>query len=97
MTVKIYSKDGCIYCVKAKDFFDDLGVKYTEIKLDPSKKDEYKKERDRLIKETNHKTFPWIFIGDTFIGGFTDLKHKHSTLKLEDDLRKIGIEIDMDF
>ena len=34
MEVSIYSKSGCPFCVKAKDWFDDFDIKYTEVVLD---------------------------------------------------------------
>ena len=66
--VKIYSKNYCPYCQRAKALFDQKGVTYTEINLE-GKRDELM----ALIKETGMRTVPQIYIGDEFIGGFSEL------------------------
>ena len=96
--IKIYSKDECIFCDRAKKLLKEIKLDYEEIKLNPKQYEEYAKERNRLIEQTNHTTFPWIFIGEKFIGGFTDLKHAHNTLKLNDYVKEYtNIELDIDF
>eukprot|EP00924_Labyrinthula_sp_SR-Ha-C_P010965 maker-scaffold_33-snap-gene-1.47-mRNA-1 protein AED:0.02 eAED:0.02 QI:159/1/1/1/1/1/3/105/102 len=94
-TVKIITKDGCPYCIKAKTFLDDKGINFETEKLD--KNDEgYVSRRDELIEATNHKTFPWVFVGKHFIGGYTDLTRSYDTFLLHDKLKEIGIEIPID-
>ena len=96
--IKVYSKDECIFCERAKKLLQEINLDYEEIKLDPNGYEKYKKERNRLIEQTDHKTFPWIFIGEKFIGGFTDLKHAHNTLKLNDYVKEYtNIQLDIDF
>jgi glutaredoxin len=71
----IYSKSGCTYCVKAKNLFLEKHVNFTMVDCD-----EFLLE-DKLgflefiqsLTMKEHKTFPMIFKGDTFIGGFTEL------------------------
>lgn len=58
--------------------------------LDPESKD-YGARRTALINATNHSTFPWIFIGKTFIGGYNDLLHAYNTFRLHDLLKQIGM------
>lgn len=69
--VRIYSKNYCPYCVRAKDFFASRGVAFEEIDVtrDPT-------VLEQLIKQTQHMTVPQIFIGDKFVGGYTDLVAK---------------------
>lgn len=66
--VLIYSKKMCPYCVRAKEFFRSRGIDFEEIDLS----DNYS-ELERLKAKTGHMTVPQIFVGDQFIGGYTDL------------------------
>lgn len=66
--VTMYTWTVCPYCVRAKNLLNRLNIPFTEINLD-GKDDELEKLRER----TKWKTIPQIFIGDEFIGGFTDL------------------------
>lgn len=75
--IKIYSKNPCPYCVRAKNLLQDLGLKYTEIDM-TNKIDELQE----LKNKTGHKTVPQIFIGQTFVGGFTELQALHDSGQL---------------
>ncbi len=66
--VRIYTTDYCGYCRSAKRFFDERGVKYTEIDLSGDDA-----ARDDLAARTGRHTVPQIFVGTTHVGGFTDL------------------------
>ena len=69
---EIITKDGCIYCEKAKDILTKKHLLYKTTKLIPDT-DEYAIKRDQLIQETGQTTFPWVFKDGHFIGGFTEL------------------------
>lgn len=94
--VVIYSKPVCKFCQMAKEFFKDHNIPYTEIYLDP-KTDEYAEKVDELLNTTNHTTFPFIFIGTEFVGGYSDMVAAYNTLKLHEMLKTIGIELAVDF
>jgi glutaredoxin 3 len=67
--VRIYTTNYCGYCVRAKDFLSRKGVSYEEI--DVTGNDEM---RARLVEMSGGmRTVPQIFIGDTHVGGYTDL------------------------
>ncbi|MCB0364428.1 MAG: glutaredoxin 3 [Bdellovibrionaceae bacterium] len=66
--VTIYTWTVCPYCVRAKNLLNDKGVTFEEINLD-GKDDELQALRAR----TGFKTIPQIFIGEEFIGGYSDL------------------------
>ena len=66
--VVIYSKVPCPYCTAAKNFFNGIGVPFTEIDLTGKFE-----EIAQLKQKTGHMTFPQIFINEKFIGGFDDL------------------------
>lgn len=64
----LYSKPNCPYCVSAKHFLNQKGIPYDEKMLGV----------DITSEELTHnypfaKTFPMIFEGTRFIGGFNEL------------------------
>lgn len=73
MVIKIYSKDGCMWCIKAKDFLTKQNTTFEEINLSKVPPDVYFIEKTKLIENTGQKTFPYIFVDDKFIGGFNEL------------------------
>ena len=86
-TIQIFSKDKCIYCDKAKSLLNDYNVPFKEIKLS---------NLDKLKEITNgHNTFPFVFFGDEFIGGYTELRHSMLT-DMPQKLISIGIKIKLD-
>lgn len=66
--VVVYSKDNCPYCVMAKELLSARKIAYEEIRIDL---DEDKKEE--MIRLSNRRTVPQIFINDQAIGGYDDL------------------------
>jgi glutaredoxin len=96
MSITVLSKIGCIYCDKTKYFLDELSVPYTVITLDPTTP-EYIEQRDALFTKYNHKSFPLIIVGNTFIGGYTELQNSYATLQLHELTEQIGITIPIDF
>lgn len=76
MNVKIYFKSGCVWCTRAKEFLKSKNIEFEEINLSDLSEDEYELEKNKLVENTGQKTFPYIFIDDKFIGGFTDLQLK---------------------
>lgn len=69
--VTIYSTSWCGWCVKAKKFLDDYGVKYTEKSL------ESKEDREELVKIAEKLGYngelnavPLFIIGNEIIVGF---------------------------
>lgn len=97
-SVSVYSKEGCKYCVMAKRLLIDNGIPFTNIVMDCDTLNYEEDKRALLLKTNGHTTFPFIFIGDEFLGGFSDLNHSVST-NLPKKLAKIGItfEPDIDF
>ena len=71
MEIKIYSKTGCSYCQKAKEWFMNNALEYTEIVLDDDQEriDFYQ----RISNGMQVNTVPQIFIDDKHIGTYTDL------------------------
>ncbi|MCL2021345.1 MAG: glutaredoxin 3 [Betaproteobacteria bacterium] len=67
--VRMYTTADCPYCVRAKQLLDERGVRdIREIRIDLDSE-----AREIMQKETNRRTVPQIFIGDTHVGGCDDL------------------------
>jgi len=74
--VRIYTKDDCIWCDRAKFLLKQFDLHYDELKLD----EDYTKEDLRLlIGEEKRLIVPQIFIDNRLIGSYNDL-----TMYLED-------------
>ena len=72
---RMYVKDGCPYCDQAKHLI--IGEKETSLStIEVSDAPEIRK---RIEEETGHKTVPAIYLGQRFIGGFSELQ------KMDDD------------
>jgi len=71
--VSLYTRRWCGYCFAARRLLKRLGVDYTEIPLD------HKPERRAEISNLagGWRTVPMIFIGDRFIGGYTEIAALH--------------------
>ena len=69
MSVTIYGKTSCGYCVQAKSLCEQKGLDYTYLHFDEDYTfDEFK------AKFPTARTFPQIVVDDNNIGGFTELK-----------------------
>lgn len=81
----IYSKTNCPFCIKAMNSIlaiigDENEDKVLVIKDPPQD------VVDNLKEKYNHHTYPFIFVGDKFVGGFTDIERKASMV--EEKLQK---------
>lgn len=68
MKVTLYTTKTCMYCNLAKNLLIEKKIHFHEINIE-SDLNIFKE----LIKKTNHKTVPQIFIDEKFIGGYTEL------------------------
>ncbi len=66
--ILIYTANRCPYCVMAKRLLDKKGVSYTEINVDARAG-----LREDMMRKTQRRTVPQIYIGDIHVGGFDDL------------------------
>ncbi len=80
-TVTVYSKNNCPYCVAAKNLLADKKIDFKEIILDTTSN-----ETIELKNKTGQMTFPQIFIGDDFIGGYSELSALEDTDQLQTKL-----------
>lgn len=77
--VIVYSKEICPYCRMAKELLSARGIPFKEIRIDL---DENK--RDEMIRLSNRRTVPQIFINEQSIGGYDDLAELAKSGKLDD-------------
>jgi glutaredoxin len=70
MIYKVYSKNDCPWCVKAKELLNSLGIEYEELHYD---KDFSKDDLRELIGPNLSLTVPQIFVQSRRIGGYEDL------------------------
>jgi ribonucleotide reductase alpha subunit len=68
----IFAKTDCIYCSRAIQLFEKIGIKYKKVVLDDDE------ARHAMYADLGAKynrvcnTVPQILLGDTYIGGYTD-------------------------
>lgn len=67
---KMYTKDNCPWCVKAKQLLNDCGMKYEELKLGV---DYQREDLQALLPESLPLTVPQVFVYNKRIGGYEDL------------------------
>ena len=67
--VEIYTKSWCGFCGRAKMLLERKGVPFTEHDI------ERNVEARRVLQERapNARTVPQIFIGDHYVGGYSEL------------------------
>ncbi|EGY51827.1 glutaredoxin 3 [Neisseria shayeganii] len=79
--VTMYTGRFCPYCQMAKMLLAQKGVhEITEISADAPE------VRARMIELTGRRTVPQIFIGDTPVGGFDDLRALNQQGRLDEML-----------
>lgn len=74
MNFKIYTKDGCLFCKKAKEWFDLNKIKYEEINLNDNS------VRASFYEKYDVKSVPQIFIGSKIFGDFSKLENHPSDI-----------------
>ncbi len=77
-SVIVYSKENCPYCRLAKDLLKERQIPFEEIRIDLDDK-----KRDEMIRLSNRRTVPQIFINQESIGGYDDLAALAKSGKLD--------------
>jgi glutaredoxin len=67
---KLYSKNDCPWCVKAKRLLKDCGIEFEELKLGI---DYEREDLKKLLPENLPLTVPQVFVYNKRIGGYEDL------------------------
>ncbi len=77
--IVVYSSANCGYCRAAIHFLQSVkGRKVDVIDLTGDWE-----SRKALVSRTGHRTVPQIFIGETFVGGFDEMRALDSAGKLD--------------
>lgn len=66
--VLMYSTRVCPYCRMADKLLERKGAQTEKVMVD-----ENPARREEMVRLTGRSTVPQIFIGDTHVGGYTDL------------------------
>jgi glutaredoxin 3 len=75
MIIEIYTKEGCIYCSRAKNFLVEKGLVYSEYILGKDFTKEF------IVENFPHaKTYPIILVDGTNIGGYESLVSNFNTM-----------------
>ena len=67
--ITIYTTDSCSYCRAAKSFFTAKGLAYQEVDVSGDEA-----ARHDLVERSGRTTVPQIWIGETHVGGYDDLR-----------------------
>ena len=68
--VKLFTKNSCPYCDAAKRLLKKLAISFEEKNLENEPV-----ERQRLsVLAGGYRTMPMIWIGETFVGGYSELE-----------------------
>ncbi len=66
--VVVYTKADCSYCRLAKELLTARHIPFEEIRIDIDQH-----QLDEMLRLSNRRTVPQIFINDVSIGGYDDL------------------------
>jgi glutaredoxin len=67
--IKLFSKDGCVSCTRAKNLLEGSGETFAEYKLH----DDFDEDFVRG-KWPSAKSFPIVVVDDVYVGGFDELR-----------------------
>jgi len=78
-TVRVYTRRWCGFCFATRRLLTKLDIDFQEIHLDGDH------ELRRSLSEANNNwpTLPMIFVGEHFVGGYTELARVHRNGQLE--------------
>lgn len=76
--VHIYSRKWCGFCFAAKRLFKGLDIQFEEIPVDRNPELRWQV----AARAGNWPTLPMIFVGDRFVGGYTEAAELHRLGKL---------------
>ncbi|XP_034296602.1 glutaredoxin-1 [Pantherophis guttatus] len=89
--VVVFGKNSCPFCKSALDLLKQINIKPGHLEyIDLARQKNMDAIQDYLMQLTGARTVPRIFIGETCIGGFTDLEALNNSGELSVMLKKIG-------
>jgi glutaredoxin 3 len=67
--ITLYTTPSCGYCVSARRLLRERGLAFTDIDVSTNPA----LRRQVSAANGNYRTVPMIFVGETFVGGYTEL------------------------
>lgn len=98
--VTIWGKRGCPYCTAALELLRDtvaapeqVDYRILDKEGSPAEYVLWVARLKQAVAETapEHKTFPWIWIGDKFVGGWSEVSKMSAGGRLEATLEANGV------
>lgn len=84
--VTVYVTNYCPYCNSAKRFLTSNGIEFETVDVTTDIE-----RRNWLVETTGLRTVPQIFVGETPVGGYTDMDAMHRRGEFVPLLDKNGI------
>ena len=82
--VRIYTLRSCDWCIKAKALLRKQGIRFTEVDVTY----DLEARAEAITRSGGHRTVPQIFIGDSHVGGYSELADLESQGKLSEMIEK---------
>ncbi len=92
--INILSKDNCKYCSLVYKELDEIKANLNSINSSTFSKEIYKLVIDEVKEKTKQTTFPFVWVNNIFIGGYTEIHNLLFTGVLYEMLDKNQIEFD---
>jgi glutaredoxin 3 len=67
--ITVYTKPTCPYCLAAKALLRNKGAAFSEINIEGDRA-----KALEMIERSGRRTVPQIYVGDTHVGGYDDLR-----------------------
>jgi glutaredoxin len=93
--VFFFGKDGCKYCDMLEADMKSMDIPFTKLKLGEA----FDQDVSTALKERlQYTTFPMLFFGPKFVGGYSAFQQLCYTGKLQTRLAdELGIQVEYDF
>lgn len=76
--VVMYATSWCPYCARARELLEQKGAALEEIDVEAMPA-----ARTEMLSRSGRRTVPQIFIGDTHVGGYSDLAQLDKEKRLD--------------
>ncbi|XP_060091650.1 glutaredoxin-1 [Heteronotia binoei] len=87
--VTVFGKPSCPYCHMAVELLEEVGCKHLEY-VDLTTRADMSSIQDYMLRTTGARSVPRVYIGETCIGGYDNLKALQESGELIPKLKQIG-------
>lgn len=95
-TINIFTKNNCKYCTNVKEELSEIEAEMNIINMSDMEKEYYETVVTELKEKTKQNTFPFVFINEKFIGGYSEVKDKIIMSSLYDLLDEGNVKYNKD-